>query len=673
MICPNCGREISDSVIRCPGCSARIHGFRRRSEVNLPEQPEIRVRRRLQPVPARTRADNEVAADYSEARADAARVRSMQGKKSGAREKTERKARLETPDEAAKRQIEARRHQMPVELQHARDKNNELRYVRRPERPVKKKVDAKPAVSNPPLVRKSHKRLLFAVRIILLILFFILAYGSYMLFFTEDGQRLMAEWGWSVARTDAYITLGKQLMEASYDERAAEVLEIALEREPRNVDALLYLAQVYTKLNREDDAVKIYESLIHDIAPQHPSAYRALIGIYQKRGYHSEALDLMKLASQQTLESSQEFDIMLRSYTPRPPMFSHPEGRYNEEIDVTISIPEGEIVYYTTDGTDPSESGQIYTAGTKIHLKEGKLTVKAIGFTENGMPSEQIVANYTVIIPTPAAPKSNYASGTYKNAPKVSLRPGDEDEKKNRQIVAIYYTLDGRQATPESTLYNPDEPIQLPVGDSVLRAVSVDKNGKVSYEMKVTYKVQGNLKRMFNSDNDSFKNMTLYKTTYSTFTRAWGAPLSYETLPEDRWYDAKMETFEAVYDWGTAWFAAKTDTKNPVLVRLDTSNGRMTAPRSTSVGMSASQIMEKFRDLGHPALDEYGNRLLYNWNSAGVQFGTYRREADGTYVIHYYDPVDEKQTIFVELSYYLDEDMGTVNRIVWRRYEAGRL
>ena len=25
------------------------------------------------------------------------------------------------------------------------------------------------------------------------------------------------------------------------------------------------------------------------------------------------------------------------------------------------------------------------------------------------------------------------------------------------------------------------------------------------------------------------------------------------------------------------------------------------------------------------------------------------------------------------LSYYLDEDMGTVNRIVWRRYEAGRL
>lgn len=90
---------------------------------------------------------------------------------------------------------------------------------------------------------------------------------------------------------------------------------------------------------------------------------------------------------------------MLREYTPVAPTFSVSEGRYTSEIDVTISVPDNETVYYTTDGTDPSESGLIYTANTKLHVSEGKMTIKAIGFTENGTPSEQISADYTVIIP----------------------------------------------------------------------------------------------------------------------------------------------------------------------------------------------------------------------------------------------------------------------------------
>ena len=77
--------------------------------------------------------------------------------------------------------------------------------------------------------------------------------------------------------------------------------------------------------------------------------------------------------------------------------------------------------------------------------------------------------------------------------------------------------------------------------------------------------------------------------------------------------------------------------------------------------------MNKFQDLGHPALDDDGNRLLYNLNSGGYMFGTYRKEPDGTYAIHYYTPVDDKHSIFLELSYYLDVN-GIVSRIVWQRY-----
>ena len=128
-----------------------------------------------------------------------------------------------------------------------------------------------------------------------------------------------------------------------------------------------------------------------------------------------------------------------------------------------------------------------------------------------------------------------------------------------------------------------------------------------------------------------------------------------------------MESYEAVYSWGTARFVIKKAGGSPVLYALDTTNEKMTAPRTTRIGMSAKDVMAKFRDLNNPALDDQGNRLLYNYNSANLQFGTYKREADGSCAIHYYYPVGDKNEIFVELSYYLDEN-DNVTRIVWQRY-----
>jgi len=642
VICPNCGRELPDTARVCPGCSAVQRVFKRRhGDADIPEPSEpVRVSRRVAP---------ELSDDKHKG------------------EQEPRKQNTSTPNRMLRQPVGPRTGSagnVPIGLSKQAARNQaQVRHVRRAPDHIRRKVDARPAMMDPPIYRKSHKRLLRVVFVILLLVLFVASAGGYMLFGTENGHHLMATWGWSVARTDAYVTLGRELLEQAYFTRSLEMLNVAVEREPENVDALVLMGQAYTELGRTEDAVAIYESLIHDIAPAHPSAYRNLIKIYQQQGYHAEALALMKTAALNA-NSTQEFDVMLREYTPEAPSLSHTEGRYNSEINVTITIPQGQTVYYSIDGTDPSESGLVYTEGTQIHIPEGKMTVKAIGFTENGMPSEQITANYTVIIPTPAAPKANYASGVYKKAPKVSLRPGSEDKKENDMIVAIYYTLDGRQATTDSTLYT--EPIQLPIGDSRLRAIAVASNGKISYEMNVTYKVEGNLKNMFGA-KDTFKNMELYKTGYNTFSKAWGAPKSYEVLPQEEWYGPELESYEAVYSWGTARFCIKTTGGSPVLYALDTANSKMIAPRTTRIGMSAEDVLSKFRDLGQAPLDADGNRLLYNYNSGNYQFGTYRKEADGHYAIHYYYPIGDDREIFVELSYYLDENQE-VARIVWQRY-----
>lgn len=645
MICPNCGRELPDRARICPGCNAVQRAARRRqADADLTDGLD------------HARIDRTVAPDQ-EGRRRKRKSESEADREGGSGSKRDRiRIRLDDPETASR---------VPVGLyRQAQREQGQVRHVRHAPERHRRKLDAKPAMVNPPIYHKSHKRLRNALLCILFVVLFVASVTGYMLFGTENGQRLMAQWGWEAARTDAYVTLGRELIQQAYFTRSLEPLQVAVEREPENVDALILMAQALTELDRVDEAVEIYESLISKIAPEHPSAYRNLIQIYQKRGYNAEALALMKTASENAT-STQEFKVMLREFTPVSPTLSKTEGRYNTEIDVTITIPEGQTVYYTTDGTDPSEAGSVYKKGTVIHIPEGKMTVKAIGFTDNGTPSEQITANYTVIIPTPAAPKANYAAGKYKNAPKVSLRAGDDEKDEFASpIVAFYYTLDGRQATTESTLYT--GPIQIPIGDSELRAIAVAENGKVSYEMRVTYSVQGNLKNMFRSQ-DTFKNMELYKTGYNSFTQNWGKPDSYDLLPQEEWYSPDMESYEAKYEWGTARFLIKKAGGSPVLYALDTTNSRMTAPRSTKVGMSSKDVMAKFRDLGHPVLDEQGNRLLYNWDSAGYQFGTYRREADGGFAIHYYYPVGDKREIFVELSYYLNDALD-VERIVWQRY-----
>jgi len=163
--------------------------------------------------------------------------------------------------------------------------------------------------------------------------------------------------------------------------------------------------------------------------------------------------------------------------------------------------------------------------------------------------------------------------------------------------------------------------------------------------------------------------MELYKTGYKTFTKNWGAPKSYEVLPENEWYGPDMESYEAVYSWGIARFCVKTKDGSAVLYYLDTTNSKMTAPRTTRVGMKADAVLAKYRDLGQAPLDADGNRLLYNLNSGNYQFGTYRKEADGHYAIHYYYPIGDNKEVFVELSYYLDENQE-VERIVWQRYQS---
>ena len=51
MICPNCGRELPDTLRVCPGCSTVLRVLRRKQAGS--EETPVRVRRRVAPEQAR--------------------------------------------------------------------------------------------------------------------------------------------------------------------------------------------------------------------------------------------------------------------------------------------------------------------------------------------------------------------------------------------------------------------------------------------------------------------------------------------------------------------------------------------------------------------------------------------------------------------------------------------
>ena len=78
------------------------------------------------------------------------------------------------------------------------------------------------------------------------------------------------------------------------------------------------------------------------------------------------------------------------------PTFTPAAGTYTSEQDLNVSMScatTGATIYYTTDGTTPTQTSTVYS--TPIEITE-TTTIKAIAMAENMLPSEVAEATYTI-------------------------------------------------------------------------------------------------------------------------------------------------------------------------------------------------------------------------------------------------------------------------------------
>ena len=155
---------------------------------------------------------------------------------------------------------------------------------------------------------------------------------------------------------------------------------------------------------------------------------------------------------------------------PAEPVFAPVAGTYTNSVDVSLTCEtNGATIYYTLDGTDPTDASTVYADA--IHITE-TTTVKAIAI-KNALSSEIVSATYTITnMEVVATPVITPEAGNYNEPQQITITCATDD-------ALIYYTTDGTDPTAESTLY--EGPFTLSVSATV-KAIAL-KEGCISSDV----------------------------------------------------------------------------------------------------------------------------------------------------------------------------------------------
>lgn len=118
---------------------------------------------------------------------------------------------------------------------------------------------------------------------------------------------------------------------------------------------------------------------------------------------------------------------------------------------------------------------ELYTALSRVYAEQNKL-MDSVSLL-NKIPHPQIKAQLDALRPQP--PQPDHPAGFYSQYIDVALNA----------TGTVYYTLDGTFPSTDEAPYT--DPIPLNEGETMIRAVSVDRSGLVSEEAKLNYTVGG--------------------------------------------------------------------------------------------------------------------------------------------------------------------------------------
>jgi hypothetical protein len=280
------------------------------------------------------------------------------------------------------------------------------------------------------------------------------------------------------------------------------------------------------------------------------------------------------------------------------PVISPASQTFPDTLSVTITdSTAGATIYYTTDGSTPTDSSTRYTGAISVTTTE---TITAIASAAGFLQSQPASQTYTLLNQV-AAPTFSPPSSSFSTPISVTLADSTSGAK-------IYYTTDGATPTTASALYS----------------------SPISVSATTTLKAIGAATGMVNS-NVSSATYTLSTGTGSDFVNGFAGATSLMTFNgSTRLADTRLQlTDGGIYEASSAWF------NTPLNVQSFINDFTFQIANPGADGFTFT-----IQNSGLTALGAYGGGLAYGPDTPGgpagighsvaVKFDIYNNNGEGS-------------------------------------------
>lgn len=270
------------------------------------------------------------------------------------------------------------------------------------------------------------------------------------------------------------VDMAKEALEDNNYLRAISYYEKAYKLDSGNSEYKFQISEIYLLLEKYDDAIYTLTEIAENDQFEEVKriqAYKKLFSVYKDMGDYSGISETLNKCTINSVINEYS------GYLVEMPSFSYESGTYEEKLYLRISSETNGTIYYTLDGTEPTQNSLEYNE--PILLEYGSYTVKAVVVNDYAITSPVVTNNYLIDVAFSFSPKVEPESGEYEHTFLISVDVP--------VMYTCYYTIDGTTPNKESLRYS--NPIPAQEGNNLYKFVIYASDGTQSEIIEKNYNV----------------------------------------------------------------------------------------------------------------------------------------------------------------------------------------